>query len=292
MEQDLEVVASELEALSFTYDHLNCTIQPALSPFKHTISLVLKPRNIEHEYEACVSCVLLLRVPPNYPAVSPEVELRQLRGMEKESTDELRAVIQASCSDFTGELVLGQAIEVALDYVTSINHPVGRCAICLEEFQDCLMERQGRADGSKAPVFVKLPCYHCFHSSCFWSWHSWQILGGRCAEENDTGMTTCPTCRTPASLKKDLPCRQCFESVRENQFGCQTATKRHLNNTPPHWSSLLSKDDVSRIHCMQRECAKGLQVQESRGGLVQRSVSVSVAELEARAASRWHLSPP
>jgi E3 ubiquitin-protein ligase RNF25 len=282
MDLDLELVASELEALSFTYGHLEISIQPAtLLSTTHDISLVLKPRGIEHEYEACVSCTLVLRVPVGYPAVSPKIEILQARGMDEGAMSELRAEVQACCDELAGELVLGQAIEVALDYVTSINHPVGPCTICLEGFSGVSKSHSIMANGPKVLCFVKLPCYHCFHSDCFWSWHSWQ---GRNGTGGNSEMTTCPTCRTPASLKSDLPVMKCVnQPVRENEVSLEV---------PPQWSSLLSEEDVSRIIRMQNECSKGLQVQRDRGGLVQASVAVTVAQLEARAMSRLQSLAP
>jgi hypothetical protein len=287
MERDLELLASELEALSFTYGHLDISIQPATLPSTtHDISLVLKPRGIEHEYEACVSCTLALRVPVGYPAVSPKIEILQARGMDEGAMGELCAEVQACCNELSGELVLGQAIEVALDYVTSINHPVGPCTICLEDFSG-VSKSKGMANGPKVSIcFVKLPCYHCFHSHCFGSWHSWQ---GRNGTGGNSEMTTCPTCRTTASLKSDLPLIKCVNrSVGENELGLETSKATTLLQ----WSSLLSEEDVSRIIRMQNECSKGLQVQRDRGGLVQDSVAVTVAQLEARAMSRLQSPAP
>ncbi|NWW99381.1 RNF25 ligase, partial [Caloenas nicobarica] len=117
------------------------------------ISITLHPATAQDQDSQYVCFTLVLSVPPQYPNKSPEVSIRNPRGLSDEQIQKISQTLKSVAEARLGTEVLYELIEKGKEILTDNNIPHGQCVICLYGFQ----ERE---------AFTKTQCYHYFHSHC------------------------------------------------------------------------------------------------------------------------------
>lgn len=106
--------------------------------------------NVDQQY---VCLTLEVKLSPDYPESSPEVFLRNPRGLDDKFLSKIEAKIKEKLDRHVGNPIVFELIEIVREYLTQCNLPSGQCVICLHGFV-------------KGDMFIKTPCYHHFHSHC------------------------------------------------------------------------------------------------------------------------------
>ena len=75
----------------------------------------------------------------------------QYTGLGEEREHDILAQLQEQAAALVGEPAVCALIETLLDCLTTANHPLGDCLVCLDPLQ-------GTNDRP-----VRLPCFHCMH---------------------------------------------------------------------------------------------------------------------------------
>ena len=115
-----------------------------------------------------------------YPEAAPRIEVRNPRGLDEKSVDELIASLSEIAVEFSASSspVLFELIEATREFLTARNVPELPCTVCLLDILD-------------EDVFVRTRCYHYFHAICL----------GRYVEAagdgEDASGRPCPVCREP-----------------------------------------------------------------------------------------------
>ncbi|XP_064517277.1 E3 ubiquitin-protein ligase RNF25 isoform X2 [Pseudopipra pipra] len=117
------------------------------------ISITLHPATAEDQDSQYVRFTLVLSVPPQYPNETPEISIRNPRGLSDEQIQKISQTLRSVAEARLGTEVLYELIEKGKEILTDNNIPHGQCVICLYGFQ----ERE---------AFTKTQCYHYFHSHC------------------------------------------------------------------------------------------------------------------------------
>lgn len=115
-----EDVENELEALLYTYasDQVSFTRS---NDGACSVSLALVPRQ-EQQF---VTATLNLAIKPGYPVASPDVDVRDAKGLDDAHLQQLLHLLQAEDAQLSGELRLGHLCEVAISYMDDNNRPEG-----------------------------------------------------------------------------------------------------------------------------------------------------------------------
>ncbi|NWI86662.1 RNF25 ligase, partial [Pitta sordida] len=117
------------------------------------ISITLYPATAQDQDSQYVRFTLVLSVPPQYPNKTPEISVRNPRGLSDEQIQKISQTLRSIAEAQLGTEVLYELIEKGKEILTDNNIPHGQCVICLYGFQ----ERE---------AFTKTQCYHYFHSHC------------------------------------------------------------------------------------------------------------------------------
>lgn len=104
----------------------------------------------ESQY-VCITLQVLFT--KGYPDVQPKYQLRNPRGLDDHSIEEIRCAIDAKLTESLGAPVVFDLIEVIREHLTHSNLPSGQCVVCLYGFQS-------------GDAFTKTECYHYLHSYC------------------------------------------------------------------------------------------------------------------------------
>lgn len=130
----------------------------------------------------------------NYPSTSPEVQIRNPRGLSEDHVEILNAKISSFLGENQGQCVLYDIIRIAQDFLTheDFSLPKLPCCICLNQFE--------KSDS----VYVTNKCHHHFHSMCIGRYVQ-HCIDEQAAEldilqsSNDTILEKicCPICRYP-----------------------------------------------------------------------------------------------
>lgn len=88
-----------------------------------------------------------------YPDLKPNYQLRNPRGLDDSSIENIRAAIEAKLNESVGLPVVFDLIDVVREHLTKSNLPSGQCVVCLYGFQE-------------GDAFTKTECYHYLHSYC------------------------------------------------------------------------------------------------------------------------------
>ncbi|XP_074025623.1 E3 ubiquitin-protein ligase RNF25 [Leptinotarsa decemlineata] len=214
-----ERVQEELEALeaifmddiSITYDEKSRPVLVKTTIFPSTAN------EIDKQY-VCVT--LEVRLPEDYPDREPSVQLRNPRGLDDSTINNLYKSIKEKCTEFIGQAVMYELIELIRESLTESNLPTCQCAVCLYGFSD-------------GDSFTKTQCYHYFHSYCL---ANHLITTKRHFQEEQDKLpawqkstkgyqATCPVCRESINCDvkelrlalppKDLENAQNFQVTRE-----------------------------------------------------------------------------
>uniref|UniRef100_A0A023GFT0 E3 ubiquitin-protein ligase RNF25 n=1 Tax=Amblyomma triste TaxID=251400 RepID=A0A023GFT0_AMBTT len=194
----------EIEALKAIYIHeLEVSCDESKRPT--CVKVSLHPATADNAEEQYVRLDLVLDIPTEYPDVSPEITIRNPRGLSDEKITKIQQELEDTAQENVGGPMLYQLIEVAKEHLTQENIPCCQCTICLYGF----------AEGD---VFTKTQCYHYFHSHCLARYlrHALEQLAQEEADKpsqtpataatadggnKDTAVTkvVCPVCRLPLS---------------------------------------------------------------------------------------------
>lgn len=99
-------------------------------------------------------CITLQVCPSDgYPDIQPVFHLRNPRGLDDHSINEIHAAVRQKLVESIGMPVVFDLIEIIRDRLTESNLPSGQCVVCLYGFQD-------------GDEFTKTVCYHYLHSYC------------------------------------------------------------------------------------------------------------------------------
>ncbi|KAJ8966559.1 hypothetical protein NQ314_003454, partial [Rhamnusium bicolor] len=197
VQEELEALeAILLDDISITYSDKGCPELVKSTIFPSTAN------EVDKQY-VCVT--LEARLPEGYPECEPIVQLRNPRGLDDSTINNLYVSIKKKCTEFLGQPVIYELIELIRENLTESNLPTCQCAVCLYGF----------ADGDS---FTKTQCFHYFHSYCLAN--HLIITKRHFQEEQDKLPTwqkstkgfqaTCPVCREQINcdaeeLKSALP---------------------------------------------------------------------------------------
>ncbi|XP_049873770.1 E3 ubiquitin-protein ligase RNF25 isoform X2 [Pectinophora gossypiella] len=236
-----ERITDELEALeAILMDDV--TIK-SVDGVPHMIETVVHPSTGDDTDQQFVCVTLEVKLTPGYPDTSPEVYLRNPRGLDDEVLAVINSQIKEKLNDCLGQPVVFELIELIRENLTESNLPSGQCVICLYGF----------AEGD---VFIKTQCYHHFHSHCLAN----HLISGRKYYDEELEklpswqqmqapayQQTCPVCRCPVSCDVDT-----------------------LKKAPPPVDSITAPPFclTAELKALQLKMAALLQQQIAKGGVV------------------------
>ena len=146
-------VLEEIEALTAILDEDTVDIVRDEKDRPTEINIKITPLTASEQEKQYVSLTLVVSLPPSYPNVPPNLDVRNPRGLEETAVEGLLEDFKARCEEYIGCPVMFELIEIAREFLTSRNVPVVRCPICLNNIQE-------------EDVFMKTECLHFFHKSC------------------------------------------------------------------------------------------------------------------------------
>ncbi|CAK1580504.1 unnamed protein product [Parnassius mnemosyne] len=163
------------------------------------IETVVHPLTGDDTDQQYVCVTLEVKLTPDYPDSSPEVTLRNPRGLDDQLLSMINSQIKEKLAECLGQPVVFELIELVRENLTERNLPSGQCVICLYDF----------VEGDK---FTKTQCYHYFHSHCLAS----HLIAGKKYYQEDLDklpnwqqmqappyQPSCPVCRSEVSCNVD-----------------------------------------------------------------------------------------
>lgn len=236
-----ERVNDEVEALkAIMMDEVN--VKYDVNGFPSSVETVVFPATADDAMRKYVCVTLVVELPQGYPDISPSVLMRNPRGLDDSILEKIKLELGDKCSDYMGQPVIYELIELVKEHLTASNLPSCQCAICLYGF----------AEGDQ---FTKTECYHYFHSYCLAS-HVVNTEKSFIEEQEKlpawqrvqkTFQVQCPVCREPISYDMNMlssaPPPQDVENARQFEL-----------------------DDELRD--LQQKMAALFSYQKSRGGII------------------------
>lgn len=146
-----ECVSEEIEALQAIL--LNDVTVKYVDDKPHIVETIIHPSTGDDQDQQYVCVTIEVTITPEYPDKSPEVRLRNPRGLDDTTINRISKQIDDKLVECVGAPVMFELIELVRENLTESNLPSGQCAICLYGFQ-------------LGDVFIKTQCYHHFHSNC------------------------------------------------------------------------------------------------------------------------------
>ncbi|XP_063363986.1 E3 ubiquitin-protein ligase RNF25 [Cydia amplana] len=188
-----ERVTDEVEALEAIL--MDDVVIKRVDDVPHTIETVVHPSTGDDTDQQYVCVTLEVKLTPDYPDSSPEVTLRNPRGLDDVLLNTINSQIKEKLVDCLGQPVVFELIELIRENLTESNLPSGQCVICLYDFIE-------------GDVFIKTQCYHYFHSHCL----AGHLIAGRKYYQEELEklpnwqqmqtppyQQTCPVCRCAVS---------------------------------------------------------------------------------------------
>ncbi|KAM3176212.1 hypothetical protein ACTXT7_006944 [Hymenolepis weldensis] len=120
------------------------------------VNILVTPGVVGGPVNVCFELRVLIS--PEYPRVSPLVELLDPVGLSDSDLTKLESDIKDVLHSFAGECVIFSLIDFCREFVSS-NIPSVDCSICFEDFQ-----REEDVNRSL--------CNHFFHNTCLLNYHS------------------------------------------------------------------------------------------------------------------------
>ncbi|KAG6444561.1 E3 ubiquitin-protein ligase RNF25 [Manduca sexta] len=236
-----ERITDEIEALQAIL--MNDVVVKKVGNVPNIIETVVHPStgdDVDQQY-VCVTLEVMLT--PEYPDSSPQVTLRNPRGLSEELLTTIHSQIRNKLKDCLGQPVIFELIELIREYLTQKNLPSGQCVICLYGF-------------TNGDVFIKTQCYHHFHNHCLASHliadkknyqEEFDKLPNWKQMEEPPYQQTCPVCRCKMS------------------FDVET-----LKKAPPPVESTTAAPFIltTDLKALQIGFSKLLAYQASRGGVI------------------------
>ncbi|CAH2048763.1 unnamed protein product, partial [Iphiclides podalirius] len=236
-----ERVADEVEALEAIL--MDDVIIKKVDNVPTAIETIVHPSTGDDIDQQFVCVTLEVRLTSNYPDSSPEVILRNPRGLDDQLLASINSQIKNKLIDCLGQPVVFELIELIREKLTERNLPSGQCVICLFSFVN-------------GDVFIKTECYHHFHSHCLAN----HLIAGRKNYHEEMEklpnwqqvqappyQQTCPVCRCPMSCNVD--------SLKEAPPPVDSINAPPFRLTP-------------EIKALQRKMADLLAHQIAKGGVI------------------------
>ncbi|XP_028157416.1 E3 ubiquitin-protein ligase RNF25 isoform X3 [Ostrinia furnacalis] len=189
-----ERISDELEALKAIL--MDDFVVKKTEDGPDSIEYVVHPSTGDDVDQQFVCVTLEVRLVSGYPDVSPEVLLRNPRGLDDKVLKSIHTQIDKKLQDNLGQPVVYEVIELIRENLTRSNLPSGQCVICLFDFVE-------------GDVFIKTQCYHYFHSYCLAchlkagkNWYQDAVDRLPSWQQADTPkhQQTCPVCRCRLDL--------------------------------------------------------------------------------------------
>ncbi|CAH0547585.1 unnamed protein product [Brassicogethes aeneus] len=147
-----ERVQEELEALeAILMDDISITYNEKGYP--ELVKSTIFPSTADDTDKQYVCVTLEVKLPEKYPDCEPIINLRNPRGLDDSTVNEIYSSIKIKCNEFLGQPVIFELIELIRESLTESNLPTCQCAVCLYGF-------------SEGDSFTKTQCFHYFHSYC------------------------------------------------------------------------------------------------------------------------------
>ncbi|CAL4114700.1 unnamed protein product [Meganyctiphanes norvegica] len=193
MASNTEAILEEIEALqAIMMDEV--IVHYGENDIPNGVECTCVPATAQNVHEQHVRVTLLVKLLPEYPEVSPEIQLRNPRGVDDDVLQKIHKESQRKCEEYLGSPVIYELIEVCRENLTENNTPSCPCAICLYHFTD-------------DDIFTKTNCYHYFHSYCLGRYIK-NCQAEAALEDNQPQpawmtkvkkLLVCPVCRDPVT---------------------------------------------------------------------------------------------
>ncbi|KAL4716718.1 hypothetical protein ACJJTC_004837 [Scirpophaga incertulas] len=208
-----------------------------------TIETMVYPQTANDIDQQFVCLTIRVTLPQGYPDTSPNVDLRNPRGLDDESLQSITVQIKKRLTDYLGSPVIYEIIGIVQENLTDRNRPSEKCVICLYNFE-------------KEDVFIRTQCYHYFHNHCFGK----HLV----ASENNykEELEKVPTWKRAETAPYQQTCPICRSTV---EFEAET-----LKSSPPPVESLTDPPFklTPEIKALQEEMAALKLRQVEKGGSV------------------------
>ncbi|GBP46511.1 E3 ubiquitin-protein ligase RNF25 [Eumeta japonica] len=236
-----ERVTDEVEALEAIL--LDDVVIKRVDGVPQAIETVVHPSTGDDADQQYVCVTLEVKLTPAYPDTSPDVILRNPRGLDDQLLSSINSQIKEKLSDCLGQPVVFELIELIRENLTESNLPSGQCAICLYGFVD-------------GDVFIKTQCYHHFHSHCL---ASHLTAGERNYQEELEKLPHWQRSQTPPYQQSCPVCR--------STVSCDVDA---LRRAPPPVESLAAPPFclTAELKALQLQMAALLARQVAKGGVV------------------------
>ncbi|CAH0715357.1 unnamed protein product, partial [Brenthis ino] len=207
------------------------------------IETVIHPSTGDQIDQQYVCLTLEVKLTLDYPESSPEVFLRNPRGLDDKLLSKIDSKIKEKLDTHIGNPIVFELIEIVREYLTQCNLPSGQCVICLHNFV-------------KGDVFIKTPCYHHFHSHCL----SKHLINSKKYYLEE--MEKLPNWQRAQAAPYQQTCPVCRCSV---SFDVKT-----LEQAPPPVDSINAPPFrlTDELKALQERMAEVLARQIARGGVV------------------------
>ncbi|CAH0585550.1 unnamed protein product [Chrysodeixis includens] len=232
-----ERVSDEIEALEAIL--MDDVVIKRVGDVPDIIETVVHPSTGDDTDQQFVCVTLEVKLTPEYPDTSPDVVLRNPRGLDDALLATIHSQIRNKLNDCLGQPVVFELIELIRENLTERNLPSGQCVICLFGF-------------TAGDVFIKTQCYHHFHSHCLATHlisglrnyqEEYEILPNWQQMNVSPYQQSCPVCRTIVtcdveSLRKAPPPQ---ESITAAPFCVTDELKVTIADLQHKMSALLAQ---------------------------------------------------
>ncbi|XP_026327269.1 E3 ubiquitin-protein ligase RNF25 [Hyposmocoma kahamanoa] len=207
------------------------------------IETIVHPSTGDNTDQQFVCVTLEVKLTPGYPEKSPEVFLRNPRGLDDDILDEIKKQVKQKLEECLGQPVVFELIGLIRENLTESNLPSGQCVICLYGF----------AEGD---VFIKTQCYHYFHSRCLAS----HLIAGK--ENYEEEVEKLPHWQKISAPPYQQTCPVCRSNVQCDVDALKTA--------PPSVDSISAPPFrlTAELKALQLKMAALLAQQVAKGGVV------------------------
>lgn len=271
-DEDAEgLIGDELETLRAIYmDDIEIHFFEDFPSRPRLLSYVVEPATANDKANRYVSFTLELILEDNYPFSSPEINVKNPRGLSEGLVRSIYVRLREQAEEGRGNPVLFELMETAKDFITDQKMPNCGCAICLCDFE----ERENEPDD-----FMRTDCFHFFHIECLTHYVEYSLAEiGTALEEKlklnphaEPDVVVCPVCRVTlnATLLDTLPlCQREDSSHKSKKSGKKKTEDRPVVNrrrlSSGGWNSIpidirqkLEKERKEREKTFKRQKAKG-----------------------------------
>ncbi|XP_053609335.1 E3 ubiquitin-protein ligase RNF25 [Plodia interpunctella] len=236
-----ERISDEIEALEAIL--LDDVVIKKVDGIPKIIETVVHPSTGDDVDQQYVCVTLEVKLTPKYPEDSPDVALRNPRGLDDETLATINSQITKRLKECAGQSIVFELIELIRENLTESNLPSGQCVICLYGFVE-------------GDIFIKTKCYHYFHSHCL---ASHLIAGEKYYQEELDKLPNWQQVQAPP-YKQTCPVCRCHVSCDVEAL--KRAPHPVESTTAPPFSL------TAELKALQKHMAALLARQIARGGVV------------------------